>query len=74
MKIFEWWKNPQTLNQNIRKGMVGGILIGSVVFAVITVAFDQLIEKSPSDICRETSTFGSSNWVDCVDQLIQERK
>lgn len=74
MKMFEWWKNPQTLNQNIAKGMVGGILIGSVVFAVITVAFDQLIEKSPSDVCRGNNTFGSSAWVACVDQLIQEHK
>lgn len=74
MNIFGWWKSPQTLNQSIAKGMVSGILIGSVVFAVITAAFDQLVEKSPSEICREKNTFGSSAWVACVDQLIQERK
>ncbi|MFK3971086.1 hypothetical protein ACI2KS_10205 [Pseudomonas sp. NPDC087358] len=74
MSIFGWWKNPQTLNQNIAKGLVAGILIGSVVFVVITIAFDRLIEKIPSEVCRESNVFGSSAWVACVDKLILERK
>lgn len=73
MKIFDWWNRPATINQSIAKGLVSGVLIGSVLFALITLAFDHLIEQSPSAVCRKTEVFGSSAWVACVDRVIAER-
>jgi hypothetical protein len=74
MNFFKWWNEPGSINQSIAKGLISGTLIGSVLFAGISIAFDQLVEKSPSDICRESNTFGSSAWVACVDKLIQEAR
>jgi hypothetical protein len=73
MKFFEWWKNPTTINQSILKGLVGGTIIGAILFAVTSIAFDLLFEKTPSSICREHEVFGSSAWVACVDRVVRER-
>jgi len=54
---------------------IQGALIASL-FLAVCVGFGYLIAPDPSlaQICARTTEQGSSAWVACVDQLVQERK
>jgi len=74
MKIFDFWKNPKTINQFIAKGLIGGSLITIPLVVVVILVMDALFVPTPSDLCRKDNVFGSSAWVACVDRVVLERK
>ena len=74
MRIFDFWTSPKTINQNVAKGALAGILVAIPLIVAVNLIVDALIVPSPSDICRKDNVFGSSPWVACVDRIVLERK
>lgn len=52
----------------------GAALALGFVAAMAGITYLVMPPASPSTVCARTKEFGSSAWVACVDQLIQERK